>query len=329
VSLSLRQKADLYRELGQLLRSGTTFPAAAKLLHGETRGSVRKLLGNLMAAVERGSTVGDAFAAQRPAVTDLEASIIGACSRTGRIDQGCVYLSDYYDKLDRARRFIFKQSRYPAFVMHFGVFAIALPKLLGETGSMDAYLKSTVGVLLLFYGCCIVVFLAVKLLVNEGARNAAIDRFLRMIPGAGKMRRAFALGRFCATYEMQLQSGVNVMDALTSAGNASQSALVMAVVRKAVPLVRGGSQVGPLLSGSTAFTEAMVRGIKIGEETGALDQELKRLSDTFQEEAVSRLESMSGFITKGLYFLVMIYVGWRIIGFYTDYYHQIDSINLQ
>jgi len=38
---------------------------------------------------------------------------------------------------------------------------------------------------------------------------------------------------------------------------------------------------------------------------------------------------MSGFITKGLYFLVMIYVGWRIIGFYTDYYHQIDSINLQ
>ncbi|MGB8356429.1 MAG: type II secretion system F family protein, partial [Chthoniobacteraceae bacterium] len=117
-----------------------------------------------------------------------------------------------------------------------------------------------------------------------------------------------------------------VMDALTSAGNASQSAMVREVVKKAVPLVRGGSQVGPLLSGSRAFTEAMVRGIKIGEETGALDQELKRLAAAFQDEAVSRLELLSGFITKALYLLVMGYVAWQIFGFYSDYFKQIDKV---
>lgn len=330
MSLSLRQKADFYRELGQLLRSGTPFLGAVKLLQGETRGPVRKLLNKLHAAVEIGRTVGEAFMAQRPVVSDLEASIIGACARTGRIDQGCAYLSDYFAKLDAARSFIIRKSLYPAFVLHFGVFSTALPKLVSESGTLNAYLRSTVGVLLLFYGCCIIVGLATSLIISEGARSTMVDQLLRMIPGLGKMRRAFALSRFCATYEMQLQSGVNVMDALTSASNASQSALVRQAVKKAVPLVRGGSQVGPLLSGSRAFTEAMVRGIKIGEETGALDQELKRLADTFQQEALSRLELLSGIIAKFLYLMVMGYVAWQIFGFYSGYFKQVESFgNLQ
>ncbi|MGB8355546.1 MAG: type II secretion system F family protein, partial [Chthoniobacteraceae bacterium] len=240
--------------MGQLLHSGTPFPAAVKLLHGETSGAPRKLLARLHAAVEKGRTVGEAFSDQRPAVSDLEAAIIGACARTGRIDQGCGYLSEYFARLDTARRFIISKSLYPLFVLHFGVFSTSLPKLVSEDGSANAYFKSTLGVLFLFYGCAIVIALAVSLVISEGARSTMVDQLLRMIPGFGKMRRAFALSRFCATYEMQLQSGVNVMDALTSAGNASQSAMVRQVVKKAVPLVRGGSQVGPLLSGSRAFT---------------------------------------------------------------------------
>jgi type II secretory pathway component PulF len=258
-------------------------------------------------------------------ISPLEASIIGACARSGRLDQGCFYLSDYYGKLETVRRFIIKSSLYPAFVLHFGVFATALPKLVMPGGTLAAYLRGTLGFLLLLYGFGIIAALLISILVTQGARSTLMDRFLRLLPLVGKTRRAFALSRFCATYEMQLLSGVNVMDAITSASNASQSALVGAAVRKALPLIRGGAQVGPLLSGSSAFTEAMVRGIKIGEQTGDLDNELKRLADEFQQEAVSRMAMLAAFFKWLLILLVAVYTGWQILGFYTDYFHQVES----
>jgi len=324
VKLSLRQKADFYRELGQLVRSGTAFPNAIKILLNDTRGPVRKLLVRLQGAVEQGKSVGEAFAEQYPAVSHLESSIIGACARSGRLDQGCVYLSGYFDRLDIARSFIIKKSLYPLFVLHFGVFMLALPILI-PSGNVHGYLKQTLGFLAVLWGVAIIIALLGSILTFEGARSAGVDGFLRLIPGIGKLRRAFALSRFCATYEMQLQSGVNVIDSLTSAGNASQSGMVIAAVRKALPQLRGGAQVGPLLSGSNAFTPDMVRAIRIGEETGELDAELKRLADFFQQDAVSRLEFLAAFSAKALYFIVVVYTGWQIVMGYYAYLQKVES----
>ena len=182
-----------------------------------------------------------------------------------------------------------------------------------------AYLKDSLGVLVLIYIYSFAIILLATFLLLEGARLAPVDRILRLIPGVGKMRRAFALARFCATYEMQLQSGVNVINSLQSAAQASQSGLVASAVAKAVPLVRGGAQVGPLLSGSAAFTNDMVRGIMIGEETGSLDAELKRMADSFHEEAMSRLDFLAAVLSRGIYLAVICFTGYRIVQGYMGY----------
>jgi type IV pilus assembly protein PilC len=308
-----------------LLRAGRPFPAAIQLLSGGTGGAVRRLLNQLNRAISRGQTVGEAFAGQQPEVSPLESSIIGACDRTGRVDQGCAYLSGYYSRLEEARKSVIRKSLYPAFALHFGVFVTGLPKYVLNQDSA-AYLKDSFGVLALVYIYGFAIVLLAGLLLFEGARLAPVDRLLRLVPGVGKMRRAFALSRFCATYEMQLQSGVNVINSLLSAAQASQSGLVSAAVAKAVPLVRGGAQVGPLLSGSPAFTADMVRGIMIGEETGSLDAELKRMSDSFQEEAMSRLDFLAGVLSRGLYLAVICFTGYRIVQGYAGYLHQADSM---
>jgi type II secretory pathway component PulF len=324
VKLSLRQKTDFYRELGQLMRSGIAFPAAIKTLLDARSGAGKRLPAALRRAVDAGSTVGEAFASLDPAVSRLEISIVDACDRSGKLDQGCDYLSEYFAKLDAARRLIIRKSLYPAFVLHFGVFVLPATKLV-TGGSANEYLKQTFGLLLPLYACCALAAFVTAFVMREGARLPTMDFFLRLIPGVGKMRRAFALSRFCMTYDMQLQSGVNVMDSLTTAGAASQSALVIAAVEKMLPQIRGGAQVGPLLTSSRAFTEEMVRGIKIGEESGELDRELKRLAGLFQQEAVNRLEMFAAVFSKLIYFAVVIYIGYQIIQGYSAYLKQVDA----
>ncbi len=188
-------------------------------------------------------------------------------------------------------------------------------------------MKGSLGVLILIYLCCLGAWLLVRMVLFEGARNPAIDRYLRLIPVYGKMRRSFALARFCATYEMQLQSGVNVMDSLASAAKSSQSAMVNETVKRAIPLIRGGAQVGPLLVGG-AFTEEMVRTIQIGEETGDLDVELKRMAHSFQAEAMAQLDLLGAVFAKAIYFAVVGYAVYLIFKIYSGYLHEIDSIGI-
>ena len=74
-----------------------------------------------------------------------------------------------------------------------------------------------------------------------GRTDPAIDWLLGRVPLVGKLRRNLALSRFCATYEMQLQAGINVYDSLRAAADASQSARIEAfIAQRAAARARRG-----------------------------------------------------------------------------------------
>ncbi len=326
MSLSLREKQSLYHSLGQLLRSGVPLPGALKSLAQTSSGAQRRLIQRLNASINAGKTMGEAIGAQRPEVSELEIGIVSACEKSGRLEYGMTQLASYHGAFAAAREGILKKCAYPAFVLHFGIFLFPLKALIVGGGIM-AYLRETFGVLALIYGLVLIGFLLVPLLRDIGSNSALIDSLLRFIPRIGKVRRAFATSRFCATYGMQLDAGINVIDALEAAQRASQSGLVRATVRRAIPEVRnGGVQVGPLLAGSGAFPEPMTRAFCVGEQTGELDQELTRLAEEYQAEALTRLETVAEWVPRLVYVAILLYVGWSIIGMYKGYMSDLGKI---
>ncbi len=315
MKLSLREKRNFYHELGRLIRSGRAFPSALELMLENTGGSLRRFLRALHEAALRGETVEESFAKQRPGVTEMEISILSASERAGRLEHACAQLSSYFGALDQARGIVIKRSLYPAFILHFGIFVLAAPKLaLG--GTVAAYLRQTFGFLLLIYVAVLLLVFLLKQLTNAAQTNVAIDAALRTVPMVGKMRRAFALARFTATYEAQLSAGVNVLDTLTGAAQASQSALVRQAAREALPQIRTGAKVGPLLENARVFPASVARAFRLAEETGELDEELQRLTREFESEALSRIETLSDWLPKIIYMLVVVYLAYQMIGIY-------------
>jgi len=327
VKLSLREKRNFYHELGRLIRAGRTFANGIDVMAENTHGNLRRFLRRLHAAALRGESVADAFVQQRPAVSEMEISILTASERAGRLDHACEQLSSYFGALENARAAVLKRSAYPAFVLHFGVFILAAPKLaLG--GTVVEYAKQTVGFLLMVYAAVTIVFALVKQLARAGESNAQIDAVLRALPIFGKLRRSFSLARFCATYEAQLGAGVNVLDALSSAAQAGRSGVITQSIDAALPQIRAGAQVGPLLQNSRAFPSSMTRAFRLAEETGELDQELQRLTHEFEQEALSRVETVSEWLPKIVYLLVVLYLAYQMIGIYqrtaTEYGKLLD-----
>ncbi len=317
MSLSLRDKQSLYHSLGQLVRSGVPFPSALENLVRTTRGATRGVIQRLKDNVGSGQTVGESFAHQRPAVGEMEIGVIAAVERAGKLEQGLAQLSAYFGALEQARQSILKKCAYPAFVLHFGVFALSL-RTIFEKG-FGAYLRETFGLLALLWGVVLVIALLVPLLRDAGSKSAALDSLLRMLPLVGGIRRALSTSRFCATYEMQLDAGINVIDALQAAQRASRSGVIHAAVERAIPEVRGGAQVGGLLAASGAFPEPMIRSFCVGEQTGELDAELKRLAAEYQAEGLARIETLAEWLPRFFYIAILCYIGYGVVTWYQSY----------
>lgn len=322
--LSLREKESFYRSLGQLLRNGSTFPKALESLTRTMGGARRRLVTALQRAAD-GNSVSEAFAAQRAQVSELELATLGAVERAGKLEHGCTQLAEHFRALAVAREAVLRKSAYPLFVLHLAILVFALPAAL-QARSVDLYVRQTLTALGAVYAVAILLFLLVPALRDFGASSSLVDRLLRALPLFGKVRRAFAVARFCRTYQMQLDAGVNVMDALEASGRASRSGLIRASVRRTVREVRNGQAPGALLAASGAFPPEVGNAIAHGEETGALDEELQRMAGEHQQEGLARLETLAEWLPRLLMLGITIYVGYGVVRFYMGYLQQAMEI---
>ena len=309
------EKATLYHELGQLVRTGTPFPKAIEKLATFTRGSAHAGLAAITAALARGASVSESLALGAPLITPLEAGILAAGDRAGRLETSLDHLSGYYAALAEARRRILAQLGYPLFVLHLAFIALSLP-ILFAAGGMEGFLRAigiTIGGL---WFAIIAGGALIRAVLSHAERHAGLDRLLRALPPFGKLRRAFSLSRFCTAYHLQLEAGVNVLASLDVAGIASGSAIIREAVARGLPAVRSGGRVGPALADTGAFPEPFLRAFAVGEETGELDRELQRIGETYRTAAMRRLETIAEWVPRILYIAIMGYIGWRIVGFY-------------
>ena len=315
VKLSLRQKQTFYHELEQFLRSGIPLPQAVEALLPETSyGSLRRVLERLLKMFLQGESVPDAFAKLRPIVGDMEVALISASSNTGRLEQSFVYLSNYFGALDGVRSKIIQGLIWPAVQLHIGVFVSNLIPLFIGGMTWNTYLVRCGTTLGACYATAIVLWLLGSTLVDMGRTSSLVDYLLGRVPLAGKLRRNLALSRFCATYEMQLQGGINIFDSLKAAGDASQSARIEASVNRVLPQVRGGAAFGSTLNGKGALPTALQRAIRLGEETGNLDENLRRWADYYQKAAIGALDAAGVWIPRLFYLLIAGYLIYCILG---------------
>lgn len=324
MSLSLREKQRLYYSLAQLVRQGIPFPAALSKLAPGARGETRRLIEAARKSLAAGHTVGEAFAALPSIVTPLESAVVSAVEKSGQLDRGLRDLSDYFGALDGARRKLLTSAAYPIFLLHFSILAGNITALF-PSGTLGAYLRQVGTSLLFIYAISAIVFFAISLLHEAATASAGLDRLLITFPVLGQIRRSFALSRFCTVYGLQLDAGINVIDSVLTAGRSSLSGLVRSAVNSAVPEIRGGSQVGPLLAASGAFPSDLTQALIVGEETGALDDELRRMGLEFRDQALRSLAIFTEWAPRLFYIGVLLYGAWQVVSFFQGYYAQLGK----
>lgn len=314
-----------YAELAKLLEAGFDIRKAAEVMLSTSlpQRQARRLK-SMLAGLDAGKSIADSFAGE---ASDLEISLIEAGERGGRLAQSFRHLADYFRLLASVRAEALRSLIYPLFVLHLGIVAAVVPRalMLGEASFSDL-LRKLLWVLLAVYAVGALVAVAVKMLLDAAPRKPALDRCILRIPLIGKARMNLALARFTKVYHASVLAGLPPSASLDLASRAAHSGSLRVATLPLIAMAKDGGQVGPGIMAAREFPGAFARSYATAEESGSLDADMARWSVVFQERAEAAARAVSAVLPKLLYFFILAFVAWQIIGFFSSYYELLDGI---
>ncbi|MFK7852369.1 MAG: type II secretion system F family protein [Akkermansiaceae bacterium] len=323
-----RQKHLFYMEMAKLLGAGFNIRRAAEVM-GNTKLPPAQilLLKDLDEGLESGESITDAFSRDSRAISRLERSMIAAGERGGKLAPAFQHLSDYFGMLASARIEIVKGMIYPLIVLHLGIFVGSVPlSMMGEKQSAGEIAGDFAISLIVLYVSAAAVFFLGRFMVNRSSGNPAFDRALNRIPWIGPARRSMAMSRFCKVYHACLLAGISMVETVQVSAESAQGGMIGRAGKRIAAVAAGGNPLGPQFIAENAFPSEFSRSYATGEEAGTLDIDMGNWSRKFQEAAETSMKTASIMVPKVLYFLIMGYVAWRIVGFFTGYYSELDSL---
>ena len=322
------QKHLFYSEMAKLLEAGFDIRKAAAVMK-DTRLPAQQeaLLKDLNHGLESGQTIAAALGSDSKNFSELERSIIGAGERGGKLAPAFQHLADYFGMLASARGEIIKGMIYPLVILHLGVVIGTIPmELMQATKTPAQMLGGLVVNFIILYVAVFVLLMAIRAVLKMAPENPSIDAAINRIPWIGNTRKSLAMARFCRVYHSCLLAGIPMSETASIASEASQSALVRRAGKRIVQVAKEGNSLGPQFVAEDTFPKAFARSYMTGEEAGTLDTDLGRWSKVFQDNAESAARTMAVMVPKILYFFIMMFVAWKIVGFFTGYYSGMEQM---
>lgn len=323
------QKHLFYQEIAKLLGAGFGIrQAAAVLLDTKLPPVQERLLRNLNCGLEAGQTITQAFSSDTHAVSELERSMISAGERGGDLAPAFQHLSDYFGMVASARRALVGALIYPLVILHLGIFVATVPTAMMKGDKTISEIFGHFSLILLVTYCVVfIAFLGVRAVLAMGPRRTAVDRMLSRVPILGKARQDIAMARFCKVYHACLLSGISMVETVRVASSAAHSALIRDGGKSLEIAARSGNSLGSTFIAERGFPKSFSMSYLTGEEAGTLDKDLERWAKFFQNEAEAGAKRLSIVVPKLLYFFILAFVAWKMIGFFSGYNTMIESID--
>jgi type IV pilus assembly protein PilC len=318
--------ANMSRQLGAFLRAGISILEAIEAISVEATPIVRQMLQEMGDQLRSGDTFADAISSHAEHFPRYYPGIVRSAELSGRLDTVLEQLAGYIDRDLETKQRIKSALTYPTVVACMAVVVVVvligfvLPKFKDFFEGLDAELPLTTKLLLGLgdvvgaYGAFIALGLLVgtitfvTFLKSEPGRNLR-DRASLRVPVVRDVVRASVIERFCRILSAMLQAGIPIADAMAAAIDSTDNRVYKkALVPASEAMLRGDGLSRPL--GDTGLFPGMVlQMMRVGEETGTLDQQLDIAADFYGAELRYKLDKMTSLFEPAVIIAMGLVVG--------------------
>ncbi len=333
------------RQLATMIDAGLPLVQCLDILANQTPNKIfGRILGNIKATVEQGSTFSEALRKHPKVFDELYVNLVAAGEVGGILDTILNRLAQYIEKNVKLKSQIKSAMYYPIGILlvAIGVIAIMLIKVIPTFEHMymemgHAELPGPTRVVInishgfvnrwyIFVGGFFGILFGTTAMRRTARGKEIFDRVMLRLPVIGPTLRKIVVARFTRTLGTLLASGVPILDALDICARTAGNKVVENGINRARDKIAEGHDMAGPLADTRVFPSMVVQMIGVGEQTGAMDTMLQKIADFYEEEVDAAVAAMTSLIEPIMMAFLGVVVGGLIIAMYLPIFKLAGNI---
>lgn len=333
------------RYFALMLRAGLDVKQSLQALGEQTRSkSLRQAIEAIGQGIDRGTTLAEGMRGFPLAFPAIFVSFVRVGETTGRLQESLAVLSEQLQKEYELRRAVRGALMYPTVILlaliavGFAMLVFVVPKLADVFEGFNVELPLSTRILigigsifeqywyLVLIGLVGLVAGAWALLRVASIKNSLMHGLLYM-PVIGPIMQQVNLARFTRNLSSLLKSGVSFVEGLDILGVNTPHASYARVFMGAKEHVKQGKLLSDfLVDFRRLFPPLVVNVIKVGEETGALDEVLQEIALFYEGEVDQTMRNLTSIMEPVLMVLIGLAVGALAVSVISPIYNLVNVI---
>lgn len=332
-------------QLRQLLKAGVPLmDILDDLRRTYENEAVCEILSSIYKSMEGGESFSLALKNYEAVFGKVYISLVAVGEKTGQLDQVLENLEHTMKWEESLASKAKKVMIYPAIVATVVLAVVVLlmifvvPELLSFINEMDGSLGfATVSLIatshfIREYLIFISLFLAATFyllkwwLKKSHAFRVKFDRFIFKIYIFGPILLKLKIARFASTLSIMYGAGINFNDSLKLASMVTGNAFLEERVSESRHLIEEGETIYKAFDLSGLLPPLAVRMVKVGEQSGNMDEALRNVSEYYDTEAKDLIEKIEPAIEPILTVVMALMVGWVMMAVLGPVYETISKV---
>jgi len=304
----------------------------------------REVVSGLVESIEGGRNLSGSLAEYPEVFSKVFVSLVRSGEQTGKLPEVLKSLSESLKWEDELAAQTKKIIMYPAFVgsivllVTFFLMIYLVPQMTGFIRNMGQEIPLQTRVLIavsdffvdFWWAVIAAPFAAWAGLKFAKSYNPAvqytIDHYKISAPLIGPILRKIILSRFASSFAMMYASGITVLDAIRSCEEIVGNKPLENALRTAGQQIAEGKNMTAAFADLGLFPPLIIRMLKIGESTGALDTALLNVSYFYNREVRESIGKVQAMIEPALTLVLGALLGWVMLSVLGPVYDAISKM---
>lgn len=332
------------RQLSTMVGAGLPIVRSFNILEKQTQNSLlRKIAGQVQEDLEGGLALNEALGRHPKTFSPMYVSMVQAGETGGALDTVLDRLADTLERDREINSKIKSASVYPILVMSVAILVVVFILMFVMPSFVESYASSGTELpaftqfflnisyflkdyfLLLILGIIVLVFV-LKAWGRTSQGRLFFDTMYLKMPIVGKAVSRIAVSRFTRILGTLIKSGVPILQALEVLEGVVGNRVIGNAIGQARESIREGQSIAVPLAATGVFEPMVSQMIAIGEETGALDDMLERMSVFYDNEVTLAVDAMLKSMEPVMIIFVAGIIGMIIIATYLPVFNIIGTI---
>ena len=345
--ITTKDKVVFTRQLATLIGAGLPLAQSLRTVQEQTTNKrMQEIVQEIISDVEGGKSLSDSFAKHPEAFNKVYVALVSAGETSGTMDDSLKRLAAQQEKDAAMMSKIRGAMMYPSIVLVVIILVIGfmlftvVPQVEGLYRDLNKGLPfvtlmmikmanffSSLWWLVILAMIIGGYFLAQYLKTEQGIRTK--DIFKLNVPLFKGMFRKMYMARFARTGQVLLRTGVPMLDMLRITSDAVNNVIISESILRASDKVKGGKALSASLSNEDYFLAMVPQMIKIGEQSGKIDEMMGKTAQVYEDELDEEIRALSTAIEPVLMVFLAIVAGTMVAAILLPIYSLVGNINIR